>query len=119
QLEPAVGNDRHPELLPESAGVLLVPELVPPADAEEPPEEHPGPQVEQGRAGGGLEAEVASRIGEHPHLLEREAARVLLRVDEAEAVGDVQVVDAQLLEPPPVLQGLSQTVAEPVVPQRP
>src|SRR5208337_2936788 len=52
-------------------------------------------------------------------LLEREAARVLLRVDEAEAVGDVQVVDAQLLEPPPVLQGLSQTVAEPVVPQRP
>ncbi len=35
-----------------------------------------------------------------------ERARVLLRVDEAEAVRDVQVVDAQLLEPAPVRERL-------------
>src|SRR4029078_11671713 len=113
-------DDRHLELLAEGLRKRSVwRRNVLPANPERRACEPVGKKIQDFRAASGLEAKVPHRVGEPPQALDRVLARAALRVEEHEAAVDMQIVNAKLFQPRPILQVDPQRIAHEIVAQGP
>src|SRR5258708_3732438 len=118
-LEAAVGDDREAGCLAESPRIFGIDcRAVAPTDAEESLRQRTRQDVEEDSPEFGLAAQMPRGIGVKPELVDRPAAGRVAGMDEAEAAGDVEIVDAELLQLLAILERFLEAVADEIMPQR-